>query len=271
PRRRGVGEAFVLATDLEAMVRRAGPALDDAARDAFVAFLARNPAAVRVPRVVAAAEGRRRRCGDGEGEGEAPVPGLSRAQTDQLVRAGFLTAQHTGHDAGNATGAFSRPEDRYSLMSLEAVSQAASGSMGAVGGEGALHAAGGSGAGRGGGPSVDLVSGTGDLSLAVPGHGAYLKLVSSALEHLSSLLEKSQYREAPETALRERWDGGVASDEAALAKRSRGEFVGILPGRTKKWKEFHGLSFDWILQEAVGAGLVEVFETRSVGRGVRLV
>jgi hypothetical protein len=143
--------------------------------------------------------------------------------------------------------------------------------MGAVGGAGALHEAGGSGAGRGGGPAIDLVSGPGDLSLAVPGHGTYLKLVSAALEHLVSILEKSQFREAPESALREKWDGGIASDAAGLAKRSRGEFVGILPGRTRKWKEFYGLSFDWILQEAVGTGLVEVFETRSVGRGVRLV
>jgi hypothetical protein len=44
-----------------------------------------------------------------------------------------------------------------------------------------------------------------------------------------------------------------------------------MPGRTKKWKEFQGLEFGWVLQEAVGAGLVEVFETQSVGRGVRLV
>lgn len=263
PRRGGVGEALILMADLEDMVRNSA-GLDAATGEAFVAFLKENPAAVRVPRVVAA----RRGCAEGNAP---PMPGLSHAQTDELVRAGFLTAQHTGHDAGNATGAFSRPEDRYSLMSLQSVSQAASGSMGAVGGAGALHAAGGSGAGRGGGPAIDLVSGPGDLSLAVPGHGAYLKLVSAALEHLEYLLQKSQFREAPETSLQEKWDGGVASDETAAAKRARGEFAGIMPGRTKKWKEFYGLSFDWVLQEAVGTGLVEVFETRSVGRGVRLV
>ena len=83
---------------------------------------------------------------------------------------------------------------------------------------------------------------------------------------------RTEYREMTEDDLREKWDGGIAGDrEAALAKKARGEFVGILPGRTKKWRDFSGLSFDWILQEAVGAGLVEMFETHSVGRGVRLL
>jgi hypothetical protein len=71
--------------------------------------------------------------------------------------------------------------------------------------------------------------------------------------------------------LRERWDGGVpASDEQTKAKKARGEFTGVLPGRTKKWKQFWGLRFEWILEECVGAGLVECFETRSVGVGVRV-
>ena len=52
---------------------------------------------------------------------------------------------------------------------------------------------------------------------------------------------------------------------------ARGEYFGVLPGRTKKWKEFYGLSFDWLLAEAVSTALVELFETGSVGRGVRLV
>ena len=217
---------------------------------------------MRVPRVVVAAAGALASSGQG--------PSLSRRQTDKLVRAGFLTSQHTGHDVGTGGGSMSRPEDRYSLMSLETVSRAASGSVAAVGGQNVLHSAGGSGAGRGG-PTVDFVTGAGDLSLAVPGHGAYLKLISSALEHLASLLERSPYREAPESSLREKWEGGVVRNETSLAKMSRGQFVGVLPGRTKKWKDFYGLSFDWILQEAVGTGLVEVFETGSVGHGVRLV
>jgi hypothetical protein len=43
----------------------------------------------------------------------------------------------------------------------------------------------------------------------------------------------------------------------------------LLPGKTKKWKALYGLDFDWALQECLGAGLIEVFETKSVGHGVR--
>ena len=54
-------------------------------------------------------------------------------------------------------------------------------------------------------------------------------------------------------------------------KKARREFVGVLPGRTKKWKQFYGMRFEWALEECVGSGLVELFETGSVGRAVRLV
>ena len=51
-----------------------------------------------------------------------------------------------------------------------------------------------------------------------------------ALDHLVSLLGRSRFREAPETVLRERWDGGAvaatARDEARYAaKRARREFA----------------------------------------------
>jgi hypothetical protein len=258
PRREGgVGEALIMTDDLVRLVRDAEVALDATTKDGFVRFLEENPVVVKVPRVVVTEK-------TVDGKADKRVL-LSHRQTDQLVRAGFLTAQHSGPDVGGT--AFSRPEDRSSLISVENISQAASGSMAAVGGTGVLHAAGGSGIGGGG----DLILRTGDLSLSVPGHGTFLKLVSGALAHLASLLERLQYREAPESLLRERWDGGIARDDAAMAKRARGEFVGIVPGRTRKWKDFYGMSFDWILQEAVGTGLVEVFETRSVGSGIRLV
>jgi hypothetical protein len=111
----------------------------------------------------------------------------------------------------------------------------------------------------------------GEFSVAVPGSGVFIKLVSAALEHLADLLRKTQYREMSEADLREKWDGGIVGDsEVAMAKKVRGEFTGVMPGRTKKWKEFHGLAFSWLLREAVGSGLVDVFETGSVGRGVRL-
>jgi hypothetical protein len=97
----------------------------------------------------------------------------------------------------------------------------------------------------------------------------FLRLASAALEHLAGLLRKTRDREMAESNLREKWDRGMVDDSEVVL--TRGEFTGVMPGRTKKWKEFQGLEFGWVLQEAVGAGLVEVFETQSVGRGVRLV
>ena len=95
--------------------------------------------------------------------------------------------------------------------------------------------------------------------------------MSAARSHLVSLAMKSRYREIPIYLLREKWDGGISTDDpAAKAKKYRGEFIGVLPSRTRKWKQFYGLSFDWTLAECLGAGLVEVFETGSVGQAVRI-
>lgn len=106
--------------------------------------------------------------------------------------------------------------------------------------------------------------------LSLPNTGPYLRLLSAARSHLLTLLKQSKYHEAPLTLLRDRWDGAVESNRSfSVAKRVRGEFSGVLPGRTKKWKEFNGMSFRWILEEALGSGLIELFDTGSVGPGVR--
>ncbi|EKG14569.1 Serine-threonine protein kinase 19 [Macrophomina phaseolina MS6] len=90
-------------------------------------------------------------------------------------------------------------------------------------------------------------------------------------EEMKGLLSKtSKYKEAPMSLLKERWDGGIAGDDLATkARKPRGDFTGVLPGRTKKWKTFYGLSFEWVLEECAGSGLVELFQTHSVGVGVR--
>lgn len=109
-----------------------------------------------------------------------------------------------------------------------------------------------------------------EFQIALPNAGLYLKLLSAGKTHLMSLLLKAKYRELPVHLLRERWDGGIAGDDPATkAKKYRGEFTGVLAGRTRKWKQFSGLAFDWILAECLGAGLIEAFDTSSVGRAVR--
>ncbi|OHF01308.1 hypothetical protein CORC01_03341 [Colletotrichum orchidophilum] len=247
-RRGGLGEALIQTSELEEMISHSAE-LDDDAKTAFATFLRENPLAQTMPRLA---------CG-------------GHRHADALVRAGFLTASiHPQHVNTPLMNLHLRPEDRGSLMSIQAVSRAASGSFDAVGGQGAIHAAG----GGGGAPSLsraDASSSGAEFTIAVPGNGSFLKLTAAAVQHLTQLLSKSQFREMPVSMLRERWEGGVARDEARLARRARGEFAGVLPGRTKRWKEFHGLEFNWVLEEAMGTGLLEVFETRSVGRGVRLL
>ncbi|KAH8591390.1 serine-threonine protein kinase 19-domain-containing protein [Bisporella sp. PMI_857] len=235
--RGGLGEMLVLTKHIEEALEASG--LDDAIRQRFSEILKEDPMALKIPRARV----------DGE-------------DAKKLMHAGFLTSVTA---SWTTTDAFSVPGQgsRSTATSLSSISRAASGSMAAVGGEGAVHAAGGSGGGV-------KTLGSGDYSITLPATGSFLKLVAAARAHLVSLLSRSKFREAPQTLLRQRWDGGISTgDGASIARRNRGEFDGVLPGRTKKWKTFYGIGFDWILGECVGAGLVEVFDTGSVGRGVR--
>lgn len=233
-----MGEVLVLVRDLDEMIEKS--TLKQAVKESFLKALKENPTAMKMPRSF-----------------------LSVEDAKALIYTGFLTSSTP---SWTTTDVYSRPGDgsRGTMTSIDSISRAASGSLAAVGGEGAIHSAGGTGGG------IKPLSGSGDFSLTLPYMGSYLKLLSSSQAHLTSLLSKSKYRELPESLLRQRWEGGVATDDTvSAAKRSRGEFAGVLPGRTRKWKQFYGLSFDWVLGECVGAGQLEVFDTGSIGRGVR--
>lgn len=236
--RGSMGEVLILVKDLESLIEKA--TLEEKVKEKIVRLLREHPTALRIPR-----------------------EWVTDDEARELMHAGFLTAMT---QAWTSTDVFSTPAAdgaRGTATSLNAISRAASGSLAAVGGEGAVHAAGGSGGG------VKLPS-KGDFSISIPGIGSYLKLLSNARSHLISLISKTKFREAPESLLHQRWDGGIAAEDAASeARRNRGEFAGVLPGRTRKWKSFYGITFQWILGDCVGAGLLEVFDTRSVGRGVR--
>jgi hypothetical protein len=236
--RGSLGEALILVKDLDKMIDKCF--MEQDVKKKFIALLHEYPTALKLPRSK-----------------------LTEAEAKMLMHAGFLTSSTA---SWTSTDVFSRPGDgsRGTMTSLSSISKAASGSLAAVGGEGVVHAAGGSGGG------VKSLPGTGDYSLALPTTGPFLKLLSNARAHLLSLLSKSKFREAPESLLHQRWDGGIEADDAAsVARQNRGEFAGVLPGRTRKWKQFYGITFEWILEECVGAGLLEVFETGSIGRGVR--
>jgi hypothetical protein len=107
-------------------------------------------------------------------------------------------------------------------------------------------------------------------NFSLPNTGTHIKLLVDARNHLLGMLKKTRHKEMPLDILREKWDGGViVQGEREERKKARGEFIGVLPGRTKKWKSFYGMRFEWVLEECVGAGLVELFETGSVGRAAR--
>ena len=108
------------------------------------------------------------------------------------------------------------------------------------------------------------------MFLSVPNMGPYLRLLGAGRSQLITALGKSSHGEVPLYLLRDRWEGAVeSSSHASVAKRARGEAAGVLPGRTRKWKELYGMNFRWVLEEALGAGLIELFETGSVGPAVR--
>ena len=202
-----------------------------------------------------------------------PSTKFSQEEVTALMRAGLLTTSSRGF---NSASVFASPDASVNRTNtfISSISRAASGSVAAVGGDDAVHSAGGragirstsSQFDRGG----DLFNGQ-ELKLSLPGTGAYLRLLTEARSRLVILITKSRFREVPLYLLKERWEGGISADDpAAKAKKYRGEFTGVLPSRTRKWKQFYGLSFDWVLAECVGGGLVELFETGSVGRAVRI-
>ncbi|KAF1953930.1 hypothetical protein CC80DRAFT_418520 [Byssothecium circinans] len=172
------------------------------------------------------------------------------SEISTLTGAGFLTST-TSQDTRSSVFASLGAGSLSSLST--AGSRHAAGSLDAVGGKSALQHIPGGITGQRSPPTVA------HYNFSLPNTGSHIKLLIEARAHFLGLLKKTKHKEAPLNVLRERWDGGA-----------RGEFVGILPGRTKKWKQFYGLRFEWILEECLGAGLVELFETGSVGKAVRM-
>ncbi|XWW92589.1 hypothetical protein V2A60_000514 [Cordyceps javanica] len=233
--RRGAGGEALIETPLLVAMLRASRGVSAATAEAYAALLEADPTAQTL------------------GRGALPD-----SQADELVRAGFLTSAATR--AAPATTLHVRPEDRTTLTSIQRASQSASGTLSAVGGHNALHMAGGSGgAAYRNQPSDPSLVVTGALPadggggadyyrIAVPGHGRHLKLAEGALGWLREMLGRTRWGEGPEDWLRERFEGG-----------------GLYGPR---WKDFQGVEWTWVLGEAVGLGVVEVFQT-AVGRGVR--
>ncbi|KAI4255446.1 MAG: hypothetical protein L6R42_006737 [Xanthoria sp. 1 TBL-2021] len=241
-----VGESLVLFTDLETMLDRA-EAVDAGLKEKLLQYLRSQPLSQNI----------------------SPAS-FDPSEISILKSAGFLTSLISQSNPSTHSRIPSTPS-----TSLSAISRAASGSLAAIGGSAAVVDAGGTLGLRRSSSQYESPSPAdraSDLQLALPNTGPYLRLLTEARTHLMSLIHKSGgFREIPVYLLRERWDGGTAGDDpASRAKKLRGEFAGVLPARTRKWRHFWGLKFDWVLAECVGSGMVELFETGSVGLGVRV-
>lgn len=235
-----VGEGVVLAEDWKSRVREED-SLPDEVKEKYLALMDANPTSQTTQ-----------------------TPTLSKDEVRDLVQHGFFTSPAAL--SANLSNLFAAP----GTSSLSAIStaghQAPTGSLAAIGGIAAIHDSGGSGsmlATSSTRPSaLNKVAGQ-TMTFSLPSTGAYLKLLTTARIHLLTLLKQlsPRHREATWDFLREKWDGNAGNDAASKRKRERGEWSGVLPGKTRKWREFWGLRFEWVVEEAVGSGLVEVFDT----------
>ena len=233
----GTGDVLVTTADLLDLMDRRGVAQEVAAE--FIGLLGQHPRVTSIPARL-----------------------LPKSHTTALARAGFLVSSSLGGPRHPSLAEFS-------AMSMPSLTRAHSGPTTVADGEGTQANLAGLGSARR--RSIDSTApSSGELVLSLPGIGSFVRVLITGREYLLELLGKAKYREAPLYLLRERWDGAVDNDgSVSTAKRIRGEFSEILPARTKKWKRLNGLRFDWALEECLGAGLIELFETKSVGLGVR--
>ncbi|KAG6057349.1 hypothetical protein E4U17_001426 [Claviceps sp. LM77 group G4] len=283
-RRGPLGEALIEMEDLRVLLGRMEDEgqLGGRTREAFWRFLRRRPTVLVVGvgdiregskgRLLggeeeeedddddeAEAGGGEDRDGDGNGNGNGNGFFLTPSQVDELVRAGFLTSCATAAPANDALHL--RPEDRTTLTSIAHVSRFASGTVSAVGGRNALHLAGGGGgvtARKHHAANNHTVS---SFQIAVPGHGRYLKLADAAVRWVQDALSATTWGQGPEAWLRERFE---ASQTPCIYGADNKNLYG------PRWKEFWGVEWEWVLGEAVGLGIVDLFDTGSVGRGVRM-
>ncbi|KAJ9602533.1 hypothetical protein H2200_013076 [Cladophialophora chaetospira] len=205
----GLADILITMDGLQALLDRSDVAQD--VRTGFYDVLRRHPRATSIP--------------------SEELPAL---HVTALTRSGFLVSS-------SLTGSRNVSLAGSSLVSMPKISRAASGSTDATGGDSAFENLGGVGAARRSSSSIYQKPSfqANELVLSVPNVGPFLRLLAAGRAHLLELLGKSKYKEAPLYLLRERWDGAVDSDSSvSAAKQIRREFSGVMPAKTKKWKDF---------------------------------
>ncbi|USW57799.1 Putative serine-threonine protein kinase 19 [Septoria linicola] len=244
-----VGEGVVIVEDWKERLLRGAVDLEADLKQKYIALMQANPASQT-----------------------ASVVTLDETDVKSLVEAGFLTNPAAlSSTVGNL---FARPTGVAAGPIATAGHTAVTGTFAAVGGYGAIHDSGGGGSTLATQHNRSRNEKTlATMTLSLPGTGSYLKLLTEARQHLLFLLKQlsPRFKEATRDLLEEKWNGNVLGDATSQAKRMRGEWSGVLAGQTRRWKQFYGLQFEWVLAECLGSGLVELFDTGSVGVGVRAI
>ncbi|KJX94860.1 hypothetical protein TI39_contig4154g00018 [Zymoseptoria brevis] len=236
-----IGEGVVLSEDWKRRVQEE-EGLDESLRDRYISLMDRNPISSTVA-----------------------VSIFSSEEIRDLMTAGYLTIPSLPSD----TNVYNTVPGASSIS--KAGFSAPSGSLAAIGGHGAINDSGGGGSALAAKDMRRMESFRDMMNFSLPSTGLYLRLLTEARLHIVFLLKQlsPRHREATLDILREKWDGNVSGDALSAQKRMRGEWAGVLPGRAKRWRDFYGLEFDWILAECVGSGLMELFDTGAVGVAVR--
>lgn len=92
-------------------------------------------------------------------------------------------------------------------------------------------------------------------SISYPNCGTFLKLINAGRSWLVKTLSKSSYKEILEEHLFNKWEGTNNVQDTSKMTNFK--------------KPFYGYDLYWILADALGAGVIEVFNT-PVGRGWKL-
>lgn len=107
-------------------------------------------------------------------------------------------------------------------------------------------------------------------AISYPNCGSYLKLVNAGRSWLVKLLSKAKFKEILEDRLWDKWEGNSNSNNNSFNNSNNNSFNGKSNLKMSNFrKPYYGFELNWILADALGAGVVEVFST-PVGRGWRL-
>ncbi|KAK6460846.1 serine-threonine protein kinase 19-domain-containing protein [Scheffersomyces coipomensis] len=92
------------------------------------------------------------------------------------------------------------------------------------------------------------------FSISYPACGVFLKLINAGRVWLVKAMAKASYKESLEENLFKKWEGMTLNGESKMNNFRA---------------PFYGYDLNWVLADALGSGLIEVFNT-PVGRGWKL-